>query len=641
MTVPVPASSTGEIDKTRAQDLSESQLRSLGAAGDKKAFVDALWRYIAAAPEDPNRLAYAASLADIAGANNDAVTMYSEFKKRFPRDLKGERIDKLVERLKLEELECPEAFVDQTPERDFYLVDTVRKHIVRWTPERMPIKVCIHESSSADATPPSYLIMTKQLFEDWAKASGGALKISFIQDPKLADIDVMWTKDRLKSALPGKQGVTTYEWKGAAVSKAKIVCLTVRYLSDSSINERSARHVAIHEIGHALGLGHSKNIHDCMYFGNMTPDEDAVISDNDSKMLNRLYSESDETLEAAALGAATKYRAPEKEMIAEMLHNWAEVAGARNNLPQAEILLKKEKEIYDRLQPPVSAEAIFQNNRDLSRALRQQNKYAEAIPYYLSCLQSMKKSHADDKDLVTVYQNLSACQRNTGRYAECKATCLDLLPLLDKMKINDDAYATVCMQLGTLSFHEREFDHAEHYYKEACDSYNKLHISNADSVMAQQNYNISLEYKKTSLYRDRIELPFSGQGSIEDWHKGNDLYREAIRASAQAKPDEAIAKYNQAISVYPYDSAYYFNLGSLLLRQHRSAEATPNYAKASELNPQSFSIAFWYGVSAYGDKSYQQARAAFEKANQITHSPDQDKDVQKYLDNLKAMGAAQ
>jgi tetratricopeptide (TPR) repeat protein len=640
-----PAMAEGEPANAGQSEWSDAKLRLIASSGDKNKFIEALWSFANERPNEPDRLAYAASLADVAGANKTALKLYSEFKKRFAADPRNDRIDQLIKRVQEEEAQCPESFVDAASESDFFLVDTIRKHAVRWSADRNPIKVCVHQSSTADATPVQFLSISKSLFNDWANASGGRIKFTFVEDPSTADIDVMWTRDRSKSPLPGKQGVTTYEWKNASVNKSKIVCLSMRYLSDTVINEKSAKHVVIHEIGHALGLGHSKNIHDCMYFGNMTPDEDATITVNDKAMLQKLYTTADEQLENAAMECATKYGAPQLEMIAAMLQDWSDVASAQGNYARSEKLLLQARQIFDKSSEAVPAEQRFQNTRDLARVLRQQNKLAEAIPYYIDCVATMQKNHNDDDDLITVLQNLSACQRSAGQYAECKNTCLTLLPLVQQRKPGSDALATLYMELGTLSFNEREFVKAEQYYKKSCDTYAKLSAkpSTEDARMAQQNHQISLDYLNSDVYKDKVELPFSGKGDVRDWYKANELYRQGNRLLSE-KSDEklnaAVIKYREAIKLYAFDAAYYYNLANTLMRLKKTTEAASTYATAAELNPSSFTMTYWHGVASYTDKKFDEAKSAFQKAVLIKHTPSQQQDIQRFLDYLSIMTPA-
>src|SRR6185437_6576348 len=158
------------------------------------------------------------------------------------------------------------------------------------------------------------------------------------------------------------------------------------------------------------------------------------VAENDVRMLRTLYGTDEEQLQQKALEIATKYGAPPVAMIAVMLQDWAAEDATRNRFVRAEALLEKEGEIFDRAGAAVPASARFDRERDLARALRQQNKWAEAGPHYAACAAKLKQDHSDDSDLITVLQNLAACQRESKSYSQCKETCSELLPLLTKRK---------------------------------------------------------------------------------------------------------------------------------------------------------------------------------------------------------------
>ncbi|HMX44503.1 MAG TPA: matrixin family metalloprotease, partial [Candidatus Obscuribacter sp.] len=65
---------------------------------------------------------------------------------------------------------------------------------------------------------------------------------------------------------------------------------TINAFADSPIEDGECASVTMHELGHALGLGHSTNVCDIMYFGSSSK-QTGMPTGRDSRTIAKLYKE--------------------------------------------------------------------------------------------------------------------------------------------------------------------------------------------------------------------------------------------------------------------------------------------------------------------------------------------------------------
>ena len=298
---------------------------------------------------------------------------------------------------------------------DTYLPAAAANGAARWPANRMPITYHMDENANVQGYRPGFKAAVEAAMNSWSNASGG--KISFTPvDAGNAALQISWTDDPTKMNAARELGHAEAVCDDQGLRSSVILLLT-KQVNGSVINDAFAKHIAMHELGHALGiLGHSPNADDVMY-ATTIPGGSASLTKKDANTLLALYSSAGDPFIQKIDAVKMTDVGPNASPALQAMHLNAEAADLLKKMQFADAIHKLEQahQIDPTNQVVMTNLGSTYGNVAAMAAMMQKPK--DADNYFKKSIAMLEqcKNHAA---LLPILANYSKVLKSTGRVEE-------------------------------------------------------------------------------------------------------------------------------------------------------------------------------------------------------------------------------
>ena len=132
--------------------------------------------------------------------------------------------------------------------------------LTRWSNRATnPVRVAISDGDSLPGWQPSFVALVQRAFDEWAQV-GVPLRFTFVENTAAAEVRVRWT-ERLPEQRDG-----FIRWASDQRGWLREADITLATMGSDGgpLGEDGMWSIALHEVGHLLGLGHSFDAADVM-----------------------------------------------------------------------------------------------------------------------------------------------------------------------------------------------------------------------------------------------------------------------------------------------------------------------------------------------------------------------------------------
>jgi len=317
-----------------------------------------------------------------------------------------------------------------------YLESISKNGLTRWN--KIPIKVFIESKSDVPGFKPDFAQTIKGAFEQWQTVSKGKLAFEFLEKSEDAQIVCKWTNDRKVLMNPNEGGNTQVVPSSEGIFSASMLLLTCPPPGSSEIKTDYLNRVALHEIGHALGItGHSLQRADIMYSTVYPDDKNDKLSQNDIATINALYSLSAQEIAAKPILKANsklmevdaKNASPQVRAL--QLNNEAAIALQEKNADLARIKLEEAHALDPNNQLVNSNLGAIYGNYGAMYAMA--FKFPESVDYFKKGIDLLEKSN-NKSALAQVLTNYIRILQLANQQEEAKKAQAKLAKLTGAVK---------------------------------------------------------------------------------------------------------------------------------------------------------------------------------------------------------------
>jgi predicted Zn-dependent protease len=179
--------------------------------------------------------------------------------------------------------------------RDYFDDITTNHEMQRWKQSMVPLKLYIAPGKGVKNYRPTYRRLIIEALDSWCSGSGNKLSYKLVPDKTNADIVVEWVDHPIATTQNDRKrdaaGLTTtlYDDK-LEISHALVQIETYDFAHSKEAADSTIKSACLHEIGHAIGVGHSSYVKDIMYY-KMTPRQLFSLSPRDRATAGKVYAD--------------------------------------------------------------------------------------------------------------------------------------------------------------------------------------------------------------------------------------------------------------------------------------------------------------------------------------------------------------
>lgn len=148
---------------------------------------------------------------------------------------------------------------------DQYVNSVTQRGLWRWN-HTDPITVYITSGKGVPHYRDEFDESLREALDDWTEATAGKFRFEIQAESQNPDITVTWTDDLHAPAFTSEAGNCHLQSSGTGIAHATVQLLTVDPTESAPLGREMLHNIALHELGHALGLnGHSPIEGDIMH----------------------------------------------------------------------------------------------------------------------------------------------------------------------------------------------------------------------------------------------------------------------------------------------------------------------------------------------------------------------------------------